>query len=187
MPQHPKHWGSLLDKVLSGPPVPKRSSYTAISRCTLVLSPIHHLLHWKQDKKTLLGRLRKHDKAHQPFLLGICQSSMVLYRNRKEFMVLKIYDTWDDCNKPPSVNERSCHTCKPDFDQVQRMKHKRGDHTSTQSRDQVSYLDVTEDLLDMCGHWHSRHGFAGQPRVCHVNGTVIRSGAHVDRSSAPVS
>lgn len=52
MLQHPKHWVSLLDRVLSVPPAAKHSSYSAICHCIWVLIPVHRLLHWK-DIKTL--------------------------------------------------------------------------------------------------------------------------------------
>lgn len=51
-----------------------------------------------------------------------------------------------------TLNRLSYCTCKPDFDQIQRVKHKCGHHTSTESRDQISYLDMTEHLLDMSGY-----------------------------------
>ena len=65
-------------------------------------------------------------------------------------------------------------TCKPDLDQVQGVKHQRGHHSATQSCHQVLYPHMAEDVLDMS---QKRHGFAGQPRPCHVN--VVRRGAHV--------
>lgn len=43
-------------------------------------------------------------------------------------------------------------TCKPDFDQIQRVKHNSGHHTSTESCDQVFYLDVTEDFSHISGY-----------------------------------
>lgn len=43
-------------------------------------------------------------------------------------------------------------TCEPDFDQIQRVKHNSGHHTSTESCDQVFYLDVTEDCSDISGY-----------------------------------
>ena len=71
-----------------------------------------------------------------------------------------------------SLNMMSYCTCKPDFDQIQGVKHKRWHHTSAESRHQVFYLYMTEDLLDMSGYWESRTRSAG-------HGTVIRSRAHV--------
>lgn len=77
-------------------------------------------------------------------------------------------------------------TCKPDFDQIQRVKHKRGYHTSAKSRHQVFYLDMTENLLGMSAKWHGRQGFAGQSRLWNVAGPVVLSRAHVACALDPV-
>lgn len=77
-------------------------------------------------------------------------------------------------------------TCKPDFDQIQRVKHKRGHHTSAQSRHQVSDFDMTEHLLGVCAEWDGRRGFAGHSRFWDVAGPVVLSRAHVADALDPV-
>lgn len=56
MPQHPRHWVSLLGRVLWIPPAPKHSSCSALCLCTSASSPIRHLLQWR---RALLGHLKQ--------------------------------------------------------------------------------------------------------------------------------
>lgn len=74
-------------------------------------------------------------------------------------------------------------TCEPDFDQIQRVKHKRGHHTSAKSRHQVFYLDVTENLLGVSAKGDGRRGSAG---LRNVAGAVVLSRAHAACALGPV-
>lgn len=70
-------------------------------------------------------------------------------------------------------------TCKPDLHQIQRVKHQRGHHTSTQTGEQVFDPDMTEDLLSMAAYWQDRTGLSGLFRLRYINDIVIRSWAHI--------
>lgn len=75
-------------------------------------------------------------------------------------------------------NSRSSRcTCKPGLHQVQRVKRQSGHHTTAQSRHQVSYFHMAEDLLDVSGDGDSGDVFSGLP-CCLCGVTVIRCGAH---------
>lgn len=73
-------------------------------------------------------------------------------------------------------------TCKPDFDQVQGMKHQRWHHSSTETCHQVFDPHVAEDLPDVSSQRHGRDGFAGgQSRLSDGDGSVIWRGVHAYR------
>lgn len=165
MPLHPRHLESLLGTVLSGPPLPRHSSYSASDLCTSVLIPTHHSLCKKDKYKRFMAH------RHGCWLQHVAQRIMITAAATS-----KTHCTWDQ-----TIKELRHCTCKPDFDQIQRVKHQCGYHTSAKPRYEVFHPNMTEHLLGLCAKW----GFAGQSRLGSVAGSVVLGRAHVDRALDP--